>query len=175
MFQLVLYFSHNTLALSFYKDIFLTLPNSTKTTSFQQLALSLLCLTAITVNEPGKRFTGQTYKLCLSFTVISDVYMSFFQIKLHILSTALLSGFQRSFKIYWARKYLANVAVQAGKINANVYKTELFFTSLGHGKLPYFLHYYHTAYNRELMITKIMIRIPGLCRLKLCKFKSHCV
>ena len=42
----------------------------------------------------GKLFTGVTYTLLLSFLVISDVYRSFFQTKLHLLSTVFLSGFK---------------------------------------------------------------------------------
>ena len=45
----------------------------------------------------GKTFTGPTYKLLLSFMVISDVYrFTLSQIKLYLPSTALLSGFQSS-------------------------------------------------------------------------------
>ena len=48
----------------------------------------------------GKIFTGPTYKLLLSFTVISDVYRSFILYKLHILSTVLFSGFQSSRELW---------------------------------------------------------------------------
>ena len=43
----------------------------------------------------GKISTGLTYKLLLSFTVISDVYRCLFQTKLYLPSTVLLGGFQR--------------------------------------------------------------------------------
>ena len=43
----------------------------------------------------GEMFTGPTYKLLSSFTIILDVYMSFIPKKLYLLSTVQLSGFQR--------------------------------------------------------------------------------
>ena len=46
------------------------------------------------VSEMRKIFTGPTYKLLLSFTFISDVYMSIFQTKLNLLSTDLRRDFK---------------------------------------------------------------------------------
>ena len=48
-----------------------------------------------------------------------------FQIKLHLLNTALLPG---SFEIHWVRKYLVNFMGLAGIVNSNVYKTKPIFT-----------------------------------------------
>ena len=74
-----------------------------------------------------------------------------FEIKLHLQSTALLSGFQispgamksnvlpRSFEIQWVMQYLVNLMGLVGIVNATVYETELIFRGLGHGKFSYFL------------------------------------
>ena len=76
-------------------------------------------------------------KLLLGFTVNSDIYSPLFQIKLHLLNTVLLSGFQSSpnFEIHWVRQYLLNFMALASMISANVYKTEPIFTGLGTDKL----------------------------------------
>ena len=83
----------------------------------------------------GKICAGLTYKLLLSFTVISDFYRSLFQIKIHLLSIVLLSRFQSSL----VRQYLANFTGIVGIVNTIFYKTEPIFTGLRHGKLSQFL------------------------------------
>ena len=91
---------------------------------------------ASAVSKIRKIFTGPTYKLLLSLTVISGVYSSFIPNKLHLLSTVLLLG---SFEIHWVRQYQVNFMGQASIVNTTVYKTEPIFTGLRHGKLFWFL------------------------------------
>ena len=52
--------------------------------------------TSMQCQKLGKIFTGPTYKLLLSFMVISDIYWSFIPNKLHLRSSVLLSEFQNS-------------------------------------------------------------------------------
>ena len=79
-----------------------------------------------------------------------------FEIKVHLLSTVSRSGFQgsRNFEIHRVRQYLGNFTGLAGRVNANVYKTESIFTGLGHGKLSQFLALYvHTLLNVTAIVS----------------------
>ena len=102
-----------------------------------------LCWTGIIrsphVNEGYvSNITGPTYKLRLSFVVISDVYMPIIPKKTTFTKpyfTQWMSKRPGSFEIYWVRQCLVNFTGLAGIINATLYKTEPNFTDLGHSKL----------------------------------------
>ena len=83
----------------------------------------------------GKIFTGLTYTLLLSVTVISNIYMSFIRNKTTYCLAQWISKLPGSFEIHWVRQYLVNFMGLEGIVNATVYKTGLIFTGLGHGKL----------------------------------------
>ena len=53
--------------------------------------------------------------------------------------TQWISKLPKSFGIHWVRQYLVHFMVLAGIVNETVYKTELIFTGLGHGKFSEFL------------------------------------
>ena len=77
------------------------------------------------VSKFRKIFTGPTYKLLLSFTVISDVYMSFIRDETPSTKYCLTQSISKltgSFKIHWIREYLVNFTVLVGTVNANIYK-----------------------------------------------------
>ena len=86
----------------------------------------------------GKIFTGLTYKLLLSFTVIPEVYRSFIPNKNYIyqvLPYSVDSKLPGSFEIHAVRQYLVNFMGLASIVNTTVYKTEPILTGLGHGEL----------------------------------------
>ena len=61
-----------------------------------------------------------------------------FEIKLHLLNTVFLSGFQSSvgaLKSTEQGSNLVNFMGLAGRVNTAVYKTEPIFTGLGHSEL----------------------------------------
>ena len=92
--------------------------------------------------KSGKIFTGMTYKLLSSFTVISDAYRTFIPNKTTFTKycfTQWISKLPRSFEIHCVRQYLVNFMGLAGMVNVTVYKTEPIFKGLGHGKLSLFL------------------------------------
>ena len=55
-----------------------------------------------------------------------------FQMKLHLLSTTLLSGFQI---VPGVGQYLINFKGLVGIVSSSIYKTESIFTGLWHGNL----------------------------------------
>ena len=72
----------------------------------------------------GKIFTGLTYKLLLSFKVISDVYKSFIPNKTTFTKycfTQWISKLPRSFEIHWVSQYLIIFTHLVGIVNATVY------------------------------------------------------
>ena len=74
-----------------------------------------------------KIFTCPTYKLLLSWPLFPMSGGHLFQIKIHLICTVLLSGFQScsgSFEIHWVRQCLVNVTDLAGIVNTAVYNTE---------------------------------------------------
>ena len=78
-------------------------------------------------------FRGPTYKLLLSFTVISDVYRSFIQNKTTFTKYCLIQWMPkllRSFDIHWRRQYLVNFMGLVGIVNATVNKTKPIFAGL---------------------------------------------
>ena len=78
------------------------------------------------------------YKLILSFTVITDVYMSFIPNKttlIKLLDTVWLSGFRSSrVEIHCVMQYPVNFTGLAGIVNAAVCKTEKICTGLWYGR-----------------------------------------
>ena len=86
----------------------------------------------------GKIFTGPTYKLLLSFTVISNFNRSFIPNKITFTKyplTQCILTLHGSSEIHWVGQYLVNFTGVAGILNITVYKTEPIFTGLGHGEL----------------------------------------
>ena len=74
----------------------------------------------------------------VTFVVISDVYRAFIRNKTTFTKYCLtqwISKLPGSFEIDWVRQYMVNLMGLLGIVNASVYKTELIFTGLGHGKL----------------------------------------
>ena len=90
----------------------------------------------------GKKFTGLTYEIPLSDTVISDVYRSIFFKNKTVLTKNCLAQwilkFLRSFDIHWVWQYLVKFTGLADIVNATAYNTELILTGLEQGKLLWF-------------------------------------
>ena len=82
----------------------------------------------------GKIFTGPAFKLLLSFTAISDVYMSFIPNKITFTKHCLT---QRSFEVHWVRQCLVNFTGMVGIVNATVYWTNFHLTNRPILALPY--------------------------------------
>ena len=89
---------------------------------------SQVCMGNITVYQSqkwAKIFTGATYKLFFSFSVISDVYRSFIPNKSTFTKYCLtqwISKHSGRFEIHWVRQYLVNFTGLTGIINTTVYK-----------------------------------------------------
>ena len=89
-------------------------------------------------------------QFCCGYIIPSGLIWSIYPNYSWFISLVLRSGFQgsRNFEIHRVRQYLGNFTGLAGRVNANVYKTESIFTCLGHGKLSQFLALYvHTLLN----------------------------
>ena len=87
--------------------------------------------TASFIEKLRNVFTGSTYKSC--FWVVHSFLMFtclLFQIKLHLISSVLLGGFQSS------QCSEVTFTGLAGTVNATIYNTEPIFTGLWHGKFP---------------------------------------
>ena len=81
------------------------------------------------------------YKLVMSFTVISDVYMSFIPNKTTFIKYCLshwVSKLLVSFEIQWVRQYLVNVMDLVGIMSTAVYKAK---PVLGMTNCPNFQHF----------------------------------
>ena len=88
-------------------------------------------------------FSGPMYKLLLSLTLISYVYMSFIP-NITILTkyclTLWISKLPGSFEIQWVRQYLVNITGLAGIVNATVNMIEQFSSVSGMANCPNFYH-----------------------------------
>ena len=104
-----------------------------------------------TVSKIRKIFTGATYALLLSFTVISDIYRSFIPHKTTFTKHCFIP---QSFEI------LVNFTGLVGIVNATVYQTEPIFTGHGHGKSSWFLTL-HVYCNTKSMQTGRWFNIRG--------------
>ena len=109
----------------------------------------------------GKIFTGPTYKLLFSFTVISDVHKSFIPYKTTFTKYCLtqwISKLLGSFEIHWIRQYLGNFMSLAGNVNTTVYKTKPIFTGLGHGKLSWFITWQYTNKHAHNYLWQVIMK-----------------
>ena len=110
-----------------------------------------------------KIFTGPTYKLLLSLTVISDVCRSFISNKTAFAKYCLtqwISKLPGNFDIHAVRQYLVNITGLADIVYATVYKTEPIFTCLEHGKLSKFQLYFEFQFF-EFQTLNILILISS--------------
>ena len=94
---------------------------------------------ALSMSKFSKLFT---YKLILSFMVISAVCRSFILNKTTFTNEYCLiqwiSKLPRSFEIHWVRQCMVNFMGLVGRVSTSVYKNKHIFTGLGHRNCPNF-------------------------------------